>query len=89
MGVALRAGDKKGTTARIMTALPKKTFWTRLKTNRHLLRLAYYPWVALPPRPRRAASIAGVWWLQLFKRARGIHRRWEATPPSKMFSLSF
>ena len=72
-----------------MAELPKKTFWTRLKTNRHLLRLAYYPWVVLPTRPRRAASIAGVWWLQVFKRARGIHRRWEPTPPSKMFSLSF
>ena len=72
-----------------MTSLPKKTFWTRLKTNRHLLRLAYYPWVVLPRRPRRAVSIAGVWWLQVFKRARGIHRRSEPTPPSKMFSLSF
>ena len=88
-GVGLRAGDKKGVTATIMTTLPKKTFRTRLKTNRHLLRLAYYPWVVLPRRPRRAASIAGVWWLQVFKRARGIHRRLEPTPPSKMFSLSF
>ena len=76
-------------TAKVMTALAPKTFWTRLKTNRYLLRLAYYPWVVLPPRPRRAASIAGVWWLQVFKRARGIHRRWGPTPPSKMFSLSF
>ena len=61
----------------------------RLQTNRHLLRLVYYPWIVLPRRPRRAATIAGVWGLQVFKRARGIHRRWEPTSPSKLFSLSF
>ncbi len=63
----------------------------RLTTNTYLLRGIYYPWIVLPYPVRRVVTIAGVWWLQVFKRVRGIHRRHDLTitRPEKLFSLSF
>lgn len=58
-------------------------------TNRYLLRAIYFPWIALPYPARRAVTIAGVWWLQTWRRARGIYKRDMPTPIPKMFSLSF
>ena len=61
----------------------------RLSTNRLMLRAIYYPWIILPYPIRRAVTAVGIWWLLLWKRAMGIHRRQHLTPPDKMFTLSF
>ena len=62
---------------------------TRLSTNRHLLRIIYYPWIATPYRPRRVATAAGIRALAVLKRIRGIHRQEDITRPQKRFALSF
>ncbi len=69
--------------------MQRKTLTTRLKTNRYLLRLMYYPWIALPYAPRRLVTIVGVSLLQYLSRARGNQRRQAPTPSERLFSLSF
>ena len=66
-----------------------KTPGARLSTNRFLLRAIYYPWVALPYPARRVVTSVGIRALLLLRRARGIERQVDLTPPEKTFSLSF
>ena len=66
-----------------------KTLGTRLSTSRPVLLAMYYPWIALPYPLRRVATVAGVWLIQLIRRARRVHRRQALTPPERMVTLSF
>ena len=62
---------------------------SRLLTNRYLVRAIIYPWLTLPRPARGAVTVAGLWWLHKWRRARGIHKRDMPTSIPKMFSLSF
>ena len=62
---------------------------TRLLTNRTVLRAIYLPWILLPYAVRKRVTTAGIWVLLRLKRAGGVERRVNPTPPEKIFSLSF
>ena len=64
-------------------------FLTRLLTNRILLKAIWVIWIALPYPVRKRVTTEGIRILLVLKRAIGIFRQVELTPPGKIFTLSF
>ncbi len=64
-------------------------FLTRLLTNRILLKAIWVIWIALPYPVRKRVTTEGIRVLLVLKRAIGIFRQVELTPPGKIFTLSF
>ena len=62
---------------------------TRLLTNRILLKAIWVIWIALPYPVRKRVTTEGIRVLLVLKRAIGIFRQVELTPPGKIFTLSF
>ena len=64
-------------------------FLIRLLTNRILLKAIWVIWIALPYPVRKRVTTEGIRVLLVLKRAIGIFRQVELTPPGKIFTLSF